>query len=401
MLEKGTGKVCLHEVDLEAITLLVNYAYTGSVEISENNVQGLLQGATFFQMLAIREACCAFLLNRLQPSNCLSIRQFADRHACQVLQTTSHKYVLDNFQEVAEREEFLWLSFEELLSLLCCDALNVANEEMVFRATLRWVRHDEADRRQHLGELLRHVRLPLMSNHFLLTNVIDEPMIRASGEAKDLIIEAMRYHLCPESRTEALEASDNDGNSTPRTQHRRPDGFRPYIFAIGGGSLFTINNECEVLDGNQWRPIAPTNHKRSRAGVAVLNRDLYVIGGYNGSKDLSSGEVYDTFEDRWTMIPNMGTKRSCLGCGSLGGLVYAAGGFDGISCLSSVEKYDPLVGRWFSSHSLEIRRRYCRLAALNGCLYVVGGYDGGNCLASVERYDPRVSRPKPCEHDLD
>lgn len=32
-------------------------------------------------------------------------------------------------------------------------------------------------------------------------------------------------------------------------------------------------------------------HRRSRAGVASLNRLLYAIGGFDGIKDLSSAEV--------------------------------------------------------------------------------------------------------------
>ena len=31
-----------------------------------------------------------------------------------------------------------------------------------------------------------------------------------------------------------------------RTSHRQPEGTKPYLFAIGGGSLFAIHAECEV-----------------------------------------------------------------------------------------------------------------------------------------------------------
>ena len=46
-----------------------------------------------------------------------------------------------------------------------------------------------------------------------------------------------RYHLMPEHR----------GSLTSyRTSHRQPEGTKPYLFAIGGGSLFAIHAECEV-----------------------------------------------------------------------------------------------------------------------------------------------------------
>ena len=66
-------------------------------------------------------------------------------------------------------------------------------------------------------------------------SVVDkEPCVRDSPECKELMLEAMRYHLMPEQRT-AL--------ASHRTAHRQPDGTRPYLFAIGGGSLFAIHRQ--------------------------------------------------------------------------------------------------------------------------------------------------------------
>ena len=46
-------------------------------------------------------------------------------------------------------------------------------------------------------------------------------------------------------------------------------------------------------------------------------------GGYNGSKDLSSGEYYDPLSNSWQMMScNMNSRRSCLGISTLNGLIY-------------------------------------------------------------------------------
>jgi kelch-like protein 17 (actinfilin) len=65
-----------------------------------------------------------------------------------------------------------------------------------------------------------------------------------------------------------------------RTLERKPEGMRPYIFAVGGGSLFAIHNECEVYNPktNNWSQIAPMISRRSRAGVASLRKMLWVVG---------------------------------------------------------------------------------------------------------------------------
>lgn len=71
---------------------------------------------------------------------------------------------------------------------------------------------------------MKHVRLPLMARDFLMTYVDSESLVRENGECKELLLEAMKYHLLPEQRS-AL--------ATERTIERKPEGMRPYLFAIG------------------------------------------------------------------------------------------------------------------------------------------------------------------------
>ncbi|XP_077502275.1 uncharacterized protein LOC144113190 isoform X2 [Amblyomma americanum] len=51
--------------------------------------------------------------------------------------------------------------------------------------------------RERQERLVQRCRLPLMRREFLLSKVSDEPLVRTSKESKDLLIEAMRYHLTP------------------------------------------------------------------------------------------------------------------------------------------------------------------------------------------------------------
>ena len=73
-------------------------------------------------------------------------------------------------------------------------------------------------------QLMKHVRLPLISRDFLMTVVDTESLIRESLECKELLLEAMRYHLLPEQRSSL---------TTERTTLRKPDGMKHYVFAIG------------------------------------------------------------------------------------------------------------------------------------------------------------------------
>lgn len=71
---------------------------------------------------------------------------------------------------------------------------------------------------------MEHVRLPLVNREFLMTRVDNEKLIRDDSQCRELLLEAMRYHLAPERRCAI---------STPRTMERKPKGAEPYLFAVG------------------------------------------------------------------------------------------------------------------------------------------------------------------------
>lgn len=48
-------------------------------------------------------------------------------------------------------------------------------------------------------------------------------------------------------------------------------------------------------------------------GVAVLNRLLYAVGGFDGTNRLNSAECYYPERDEWRMITPMNTIRSGAG----------------------------------------------------------------------------------------
>lgn len=77
MLERNKDVVELHDVEAQSLKQLIDFAYTGEIDITEENVQVLLPASSLLQIQSVREACCKFLLRQLHPSNCLGIRSFA------------------------------------------------------------------------------------------------------------------------------------------------------------------------------------------------------------------------------------------------------------------------------------------------------------------------------------
>lgn len=132
--------------------------------------------------------------------------------------------------------------------------------------------------------------------------------------------------------------------------------------------------------------------KRLGVGVAVVNRLLYAIGGFNGNERLSSMECYHPENNAWTILPSMETGRSGAGVAALNQYIYVVGGFDGRVQLSLVERYDTEQQIWDNVATIQIARSALSLTVLDGKLYAMGGFDGHSFLSIVEVYDPTTNR---------
>jgi kelch-like protein 19 len=62
-------------------------------------------------------------------------------------------------------------------------------------------------------------------------------------------------------------------------------------------------------------------------GVAALNQYIYVVGGYDGHRQLNTVERYDTERDSWDSVSSIRTARSALSLTVLDGKLYAMGKF--------------------------------------------------------------------------
>lgn len=347
--ENSAAVVELFDVDAESVLLLMEFIYTSKIEIMERNVQQLLAASNLLQLTNVRDACCTFLKKQLDPCNALGILCFADTHHCQDLVKTAENYVLQHFVNISQTEEFFTLSIDRIKFLLSSDDLIVDEEYHIFNALINWVKFDVENRKQYTPQLLSLVRLPLLSRHFLMLTVEAEDLVKYNSQCKDLLIEAMKYHLMPEMRRYL---------QTNRTKVREGELYKSYIYALGGQSLFAIHCECELFNPSSdvWQPVQPMSIRRARLGIGVVYDKLYAVGGFDGCQDLSSVEIYNPKSSSWSTGLQMGTNRSCLGVAVLHNLLYAIGGYDGSSCLSSVERYDPLSNQWTSIKKMNVKR---------------------------------------------
>lgn len=59
------------------------------------------------------------------------------------------------------------------------------------------------------------------------------------------------------------------------------------------------------------------NSPRTGLGVCTMNKKIYVMGGHDGSKYLSSVQCYDPKHDIWKEVASMNNARSYMATVSL------------------------------------------------------------------------------------
>ena len=180
------------------------------------------------------------------------------------------------------------------------------------------------------------------------------------------------------------------------------------VYSIGGydGSKRLSSVDIFVPEGESWFEGPPMFAAKSDFGaVWDGKRSIYLIGGYTSeSQDVAAVEILDTQTRMWRKGPKLQQKRSYVQSAIIDNAIYAVGGAVGNTRLTSVEmlqlhnkgekhhhqQHSPSF--WVYVASLNVARSRPGVAALNGKLYAVGGYNGSEHLSSVECYDPLLDR---------
>ncbi|XP_071961464.1 kelch-like protein 12 [Antedon mediterranea] len=430
MSESQRQQVELKGLKARTLKILINYVYTEDIEITEDNVQELLPAACLLQLKGVKQACCDFLENQLDPANCLGIKHFAETHTCLELMKASTDYCHRHFQAMVNNEEFLGLDDKEIKEFIESDDVHLTSEEIMYEALMSWTRHKNECRVKVLPQLLSHVRLPLLTPKYLTDTIDNEPLIKRNHECRDLVDEAKKFHLRPEcrSKVENVRTKPRTGSDerlvviggfgsqqmplsaveeyNPKTESwtflpalnksRRyitAVSMKERLYVIGGydgtARLHTVESLNYTKEDN-WTSMASMNVRRGLAGATIIKDKIYVAGGFDGSMRHSSMENYDPHIDQWNVLKEMETGREGAGLVSTGGVMYCIGGYDGFRILSSAERFDPATGQWEHISPMNVPRSGAGVSVLNDLIYVIGGYDGNSHLSSVECYNPRT-----------
>nr|CAD7400503.1 unnamed protein product [Timema poppensis] len=423
-------------VSSEMMSLILEYAYLRNLPVNQGNVYKLLVTADYLCVIGVLELCCAFLRSSLNAENCIGIMKFAREHFCTQLETDATMYVMRHFVTVAQKSnELLELPLGEMCKVIGANELNVKSEDTVWESVLRWINHDPDNRKMHIVDLMKNIRLGLLETQYFLENVKDHPYVTNNEECRPVIIETLRflYDLemitqkdgevqTPEiarprvpheilfaiggwsggSPTNFIETYDTRADRWVKVEEVDPTGPRAYhgtavvansIYVIGGFDGMDYFNSCRCFNAvaKKWREVAPMNARRCYVSVAVHNDLIYAMGGYDGHHRQNTAEKYNFKTNQWSLIAPMSMQRSDASATTLNDRIYITGGFNGQECMNSAESYDPETNQWTLITPMRSRRSGVSTITYHGCVYVLGGFNGISRMCSGEKFDPATN----------
>lgn len=129
--------------------------------------------------------------------------------------------------------------------------------------------------------------------------------------------------------------------------------------------------------GGRWETAAPCLTPRNSAAAAIIDGDLYVVGGrqVNGG-NLAMLEIYDHSEDRWRTGAPMPQAQGGLAAAAIGDRLYAFGGefFEGAGGVyPECWVYDQPSDNWSALPDMPRPRHGLGAVALGNRIYIIGG----------------------------
>ncbi|XP_039904089.1 kelch-like protein 10 [Simochromis diagramma] len=149
--------VSLPDVTPGTVKLITEFAYTGVLPVTTDNVQELFIAADRFGISGIMQACSDFMEKQISPQNCISIWGFTNFYYNPQLMKAL-LFMLNHFEAVVTTsDEFLMLSANELIKIIESDRLIVKQERMVYEAILCWINFAPDHRKEYISLLLSKV----------------------------------------------------------------------------------------------------------------------------------------------------------------------------------------------------------------------------------------------------
>ncbi|XP_062906772.1 kelch-like protein 9 isoform X2 [Mobula hypostoma] len=387
MKEQELNSIKLHGISKIGLKNIVEFIYTSKLALNVDNLQDILEAASFLQILPILEFCKELLISQVSVENCVEFGRIANTFHLTKLHNFIKDFIVKNFSTVLSNGEFLKLSLDQFLSVLSSDSLKRCSELQLFKATCRWLNHEEC-RMQFAAKLMKNIRFPLMTPQELLEHVQIVEFMRTDTSCVNLLLEASNYQMLPHMQP------------IMQSERTRIRSNSTHLVTLGGvlRQQLLVSKELRLFDedAQKWRPLAAMDVPRYQHGVAVIGNFLFVVGGQSnydtkGKTAVDSTYRYDPRYNNWKQMASLNEKRTFFHLSALKGNLYAVGGRNAAGELATVERYNTAMNEWTYVTKLA-EPHYGHAGTVHGgYMYISGGITHDTFQKELLCYNPETN----------
>ncbi|XP_066299408.1 kelch-like protein 24 [Branchiostoma lanceolatum] len=404
--ESKMDKIEIGGVSAEALQLLVDYAYTSKIAITDENIHTVYEAANMLQIECVEYHCEDFLMQLLNPETCLGTWVLADKLLCKNLSAMARTWALKHFEEACMSEHFLELPLDFLKTYVSDDDLHAEKEGDVIKAIMLWARHDLGERQTHLKDLLTCVRFSHVDQSYL-KDILETD--KEFAELKELMKNqsaCVQARSCQTFQGEILVLGGMTAEGGQEEEHSnnmyRLDLYGNCLETIllpvflensSGFAACAVGGDVIVTRGllnlttvwrynpslNSWTWLASLGTERCYHGMAVLQGQVYVVGGVAYEAEpisdwvlRDSTEVYSEETNSWSAVAPLKQAVSNFGMTSCCEKMYVFGGkiaIDGVT--DAVQCYDPTQNEWTFAAPLPTGTICTTACSVNSKIYLV------------------------------
>ena len=180
--ENSLNSIKLCDIEPQIFSSLLNFIYTGEIEIDENNVQELLIAGDMFQLDEMVKFCCVYLSQGLDEKNVLETWTIANRLQCLSLEKDAEHYILQHFRSLIALDAVKLFPLDLLKRIISHDDLTVDDEHQVFEVVLNWYINNPQESSEQLFD---HIRFDYISKEHQTMTLNQIASVRRRLSAKD------------------------------------------------------------------------------------------------------------------------------------------------------------------------------------------------------------------------
>ncbi|KAF8066325.1 klhl40b [Scenedesmus sp. PABB004] len=270
--ESSTRVIELHlDKSEEVWPALVDYFYSDTIPINDDNVLPLLSLARQLLVPTVDSFCLDFVSSRLSVDNCISYLRRAAKYAIDDIQQTCIELAAQGFQFIFDAD-VAGLGPAQVLAILRHPALLVHCEQQVLRFVLRYLATTQTDAadaeaicsevrlpyldNQTIGSLAEHPQLPqelLLRGAMTRLTAMDRPglpLARQTPPPRDSYVCDERYGLPGGCRTLTLELGEIWQHVAPLCSVRVSgvsEGVPAHVLSADPDAYFETNDSADPM----------------------------------------------------------------------------------------------------------------------------------------------------------